>query len=296
MEIRQLNYFVQTARLGSFTRAAKKCFVSQPSLSHAISKLELELKTPLFERFGRRIQLTEAGRVLLDRAEQILALALDAKLQITDSQDVGRVVVGSIPTIGPYFLPQLLTAFSDRYPHARVEVREDTTARLVDSCVAGEIDLILAAMPLDEAKLQAEPLFREELHLILATGHKLARRKRISIKELMGERFILLADTHCLSEQIGMFCQERQFQPVSTERACQLTMVQELVSLEHGISFIPAMAKDRDTNPTRVYRSLSGSRPHRTVAVAWLKHRHQSHLAKRFLETLRGLSKTKKRQ
>lgn len=288
MEMHQLTYFVQTARLASFTKAAQKCFVSQPSLSHAIAKLEKELKVPLFERLGRRIRLTEAGRLLLERAEQILALAEDAKLEIADSEDTGRVVVGAIPTIGPYFLPQLLKAFSSQHPRARIEVREDTTARLVESCLAGDVDLFLAAMPIEGVRLQVEPLFAEELHLVVSAGHSLAKKKRISMKDLTGERFILLAETHCLSEQIEVFCHERQFQPVSTERAFQLAMVEELVSLGNGISFIPAMAMNGDTKSTRLYRSLYGMKPSRTVVVGWLKNRYQGNLVKRFVEMLRG--------
>src|SRR5687767_213130 len=112
MELNQLRYFAKVAELGNFTRAAEACHVSQPSLSQQIAKLEYELGHPLFERLGRGVRLTDAGRQFRDRAVAILGLVAEARTGIADEPDAGRVVVGAIPTIAPYFLPAVLTRFA----------------------------------------------------------------------------------------------------------------------------------------------------------------------------------------
>src|SRR5262245_61822399 len=133
MELHQLRYFVAVAQTGNFTRAAEKCHVSQPSLSQQIQKLEHSLKQPLFHRLGRKAVLTDAGRLLLDRASAILAGVEDAerRLRAGDAAHGGRLVVGAIPTIAPYILPPTLEGFSTRYPRAELIVREDVTAALL---------------------------------------------------------------------------------------------------------------------------------------------------------------------
>jgi LysR family hydrogen peroxide-inducible transcriptional activator len=287
MEMHQLHYFVKVAELGSFTRAAEASFVSQPALSQAIAKLEKELKQPLFERLGRKVLLTDAGRLLLDRAQRILALADDAQSRIADLGDRGRVTVAAIPTVAPYLLPPLLTEFTERYPEAEVEVREEVTDAAVRGLLAGEVDVALLALPLDGKPLEVEPLCEEELLLVMPPGHPLEEKKRITLKDLKGERFVLLNEAHCLSEQVVSFCRQKAFQPIGTNRTNQLATVQELVALGQGVSLVPAMAARLDASPRRVYRSLSGEKPQRTLALAWHRDRYQSQLVKRFIEAAR---------
>ena len=162
MEIHQLRYFAKVAEIGNFTRAAEACFVSQPSLSQQIAKLEEELGQPLFERLGRGVRLTEAGQKLLGRASQILLLLDEAKAAVADEPDAGRLVVAAIPTIAPYFLPAVLTRFAEECPRARIEVAEETTGRLLEMMAHGDVDLAIMALPLRGENLHVEPLFSEE--------------------------------------------------------------------------------------------------------------------------------------
>lgn len=149
MELHQLRYFAKVAEMGHFTRAAAACGVSQPSLSQAVAKLEADLGTPLFERLGRGVRLTEAGEKLRDRATHILRLVDEARSTVTNTPDAGRVVVAAIPTVAPYLLPKVLTAFGAECPQVEVEVIEETTERAVGRTVAGEADLLVAACPFD---------------------------------------------------------------------------------------------------------------------------------------------------
>lgn len=287
MEFDQLRYFLRVAERGNFTRAAEDMAISQPALSRSIQKLEEELGQPVFERGTRSVSLTDAGTLLQARAQQALSLLEDAKAEITDDGQSGRVRIGAIPTIAPYFLPEILQTFSTEYPRATIIVQENTTDQLLRSCTQGEIDLAVVALPISAKYLETEELFQEELLLVLPPDHPLVEQGKIRLRDIEPLPFVLLDEAHCLSENIVTFCRRRSFQPVAVERTSQLTMVQELVSLSHGVSMIPAMARERDQSDRRIYRSLTRPKPMRTIAVAWNPYRFQSRLLSAFRETLR---------
>ncbi len=288
MEFDQLRYFLQVAERGNFTRAAEDLLVSQPALSRSIQKLEEELGQPVFERKTRSVALTEAGTLLQARAQQVLSILEDTKAEITDDGQSGRIRIGAIPTIAPYFLPEILRRFSTVFPKATVIVQENTTDVLLKSCTQGEIDLAIIALPVPAKYLEVEELFKEELLLVLPPEHPLVDKPRIRLADVEPYPFVLLDEAHCLSDNIVSFCRQRSFQPVTVERTSQLTMVQELVSLAHGVSMIPAMARDRDQSDRRIYRSLSNPKPMRTIAVVWNPYRFESRLLKAFREYLHG--------
>ena len=286
MEIDQLRYFLGAAERDSFTRAAEALNISQPALSRSIQKLEDELGQPVFERKTRSIVLTEAGTLLQSRAQQILSLIEDTKAEITDDGESGRIRIGAIPTVAPYFLPQVLKQFSESFPAANLIVQENTTDQLLKSCTQGEIDLAILALPVPVKYLEVEELFEEELLLVLPLEHSLVKKKAINLADIAALPFVLLDEAHCLSDNIISFCRQKSVQPVSVGRTSQLTMVQELVSLSHGISMIPQMARQRDQSDRRVYRSLSGSQPTRTLAIVWNPYRFQSKLIQAFRDFL----------
>lgn len=287
MELDQLRYFLKVAERGTFTRASEELMISQPALSRSIQKLEEELGQPVFQRRARSVSLTDAGTLLQGRAQHILSLVEDTKAEITDDGSTGRIRIGAIPTIAPYFLPEILRDFSNEFPNASLIVQENTTDRLLKACSQGEIDLAILALPIAAKYLDFEELFDEELLLVLPPDHPLAAKDKIRLTDVEPFPFVLLDEAHCLSENITSFCRQRQFHPVAVERTSQLAMVQELVSLSHGISMIPAMARERDQSDRRVYRSITSPQPMRTIAVAWNPYRFQSRLIRTFREKLR---------
>ncbi|MCA9018679.1 MAG: LysR family transcriptional regulator, partial [Planctomycetaceae bacterium] len=173
MEVDQLRYFLRVAERGNFTRAAEEMMISQPALSRSIQKLEEELGQPVFERKTRSVALTEAGKLLQSRAQQILSLIADTKAEISDDGQSGQIRVGAIPTIAPFFLPDLLRQFSAEFPKASLIVQEDTTDHLLKRCTQGEIDLAIIALPVPAKYLEVEELFEEELFLVLPPDHPL---------------------------------------------------------------------------------------------------------------------------
>src|SRR5262245_1611199 len=291
MELHQLRYFVKLAQTGNFSRAAELCFVSQPSLSQQIQKLERELGQRLLDRLGRRAVLTDAGRLLLDRATAILSAVDDAEHHVKDFEhlEAGRLAVGAIPTIAPYLLPPALQTFLRRYPKVEVTVREDLTQHVVSAAVAGELDVALVALPINEPRLALEPLLTEPLLLTLPHGHALARQRKITMDDVRGERFILLNEMHCLGEQQLSFCREQDCQRIACW-STQLSTVQSLIALGQGVSLLPAMAQQADRSPRRVYRSLAGETPTRTIAAMWHGQRYHSLAAERFLDRLREVT------
>lgn len=287
MELEQLRQFLKVAELQNFTRAAEQVRLTQPALSRSIARLEAELGQPLFERQTRKVVLTDAGQLLLDRARKILTLADDAKAEICDDGETGRIRVGAIPTVAPYFLPECLQAFQQQYPRSQVIVQEETTDRLLKKVIDGEIDIAIAALPIALKYLDVEPLFEEELLLVLSPDDPLARKKSIRAEDFEDRPFVLLGEAHCLSDNVVSFCRQKSFNPVSVERTSQLTMVQELVSLGHGVSLIPAMARERDTSESRIYRSLTGPKPTRTIVMISNPYRYHSRLLRHFQDHLR---------
>ncbi len=287
MDFDQLRYFLRVAERQNFTRAAEDLAISQPALSRSIQKLEEELGQPVFERKARSLSLTDAGRLLRARARQVLTIIEDTKAEITDDGQRGRVRIGAIPTVAPFFLPEVLRTFSREFPLATLIVQEQTTDALIKCCTQGEIDLAILAMPVPAKYLEVEELFEEELLLVLPPDHPLVNKERIRLGDVESYPFVLLDEAHCLSDNIASFCRRRSFQPVAVERTSQLAMVQELVSLSHGVSMIPEMARQCDQSDRRVYRSLTGRKPTRTVAIVWNPYRFQSRLVKAFCEYLR---------
>jgi LysR family transcriptional regulator, hydrogen peroxide-inducible genes activator len=287
MELHQLRYFVAVAQLENFTRAAQKCFVAQPSLSQQIIKLERECGGPLFDRSGRKVRLTDRGRTLFDRAIEILAAVEGAKRALTEDVDAGQLTVGAIPTIAPYLLPPLLKRFLRDYPKTEVTVSENLTEYTIQACLEGDVDVGVLALPISEDQLAIEPLLTEELLLAMAAGHPLAARRHVSMQDVSLERFVLLSETHCLGRQVVSFCKGQSCQPAISCRSAQLLTVQELVAAGNGVSLIPQMAVNADRSQQTKYRSLTGEKPNRTIAMIWRKNRYHGPAVERFIAALR---------
>lgn len=288
LDLHTLEQFIALARTKNFTRAAEELNASQPALSRAIQKLEDQLGRPLFDRKPREVVLTDMGELFLERAKEILHLVEDTFSELSEAGRRGRIRLGAIPTIAPYFLPKLLSTFAAAHPDIAVLVQEDTTESLIRRCSHGELDLAIVALPIIAKHLELEPLFEEELLLVLPVGHCLSERADIRIEEVDSYPFVMLNEAHCLSENISSFCRRRAVQPVTVERTSQLTTVQELVALDHGLSMVPEMARKLDDSNRRIYRSFSGEKPQRTVAMMWNSYRYQSKAVKLLMEHLRS--------
>jgi LysR family hydrogen peroxide-inducible transcriptional activator len=289
MELHQLRYFVAVADLGSFTKAAERCDVAQPSLSQQIIKLEKELRHPLFERLGRTIRLTDAGRALYDHAAGVLRGVDEIRDRVTAATDPNRgtVAVGAIPTIAPYLLPPLLKVFAKQFSKATLILKENLTEAVIRSCLTGDVDVGVIASPVANDLLHSEPLFAEPLLLAMPGNHRLVKKKSVTLDDLAEEPFVLMSELHCLGDQIIGFCRQQGYVPMVRCQGVQLLTIQELVAQGHGVSLIPAMAHEMDRGRRCEYRSLAEPTPTRTIHLIWHKDRYQSPVVKEFIRTLR---------
>lgn len=245
MELHQLRYFVAVARTRNFSRAAERCRVAQPSLSQQIIKLEEELGEKLFERTKRTVALTPAGEIFRAHAERVLdevELAGESVREVSGMLR-GRVVLGALPTVAPYYLPARLRRFAQAFPGIEVVVHEDTTAQLAAAVLAKEIDLALVSLPVERAGLAAVEFFDEPLLVALPAGHRLAAKRRLRLDDLESEAFILMKEGHCLTGQALQFCRLNGFSPRVSFRSAQIETVLAFVAAGWGVSIVPAMAK-----------------------------------------------------
>lgn len=288
MEMHQLRYMVAVARQGNFSRAAEHCHVSQPSLSQQIQKLEEELGERLFDRLKTSVKLTPHGELFLRRAHRILDEAEAARREASDAKELlrGTVTLGVLPTIAPYLLPPVLATFTAKYPGVNLIVVEDTTARLLQSCLACEIDWVLASHPIADERLELRELFTDELLLALPPGHPLTRRKTVSAADLNGESLIVMKEGHCLGDQVLRFCDLRDVQPRIGFRSAQMETVQALVTSGLGLSLVPAMATKTTGATGPAYRSFAAPRPERKIVACWPKHRPPGRAAAELLKAV----------
>ncbi|MGB3364345.1 MAG: LysR family transcriptional regulator, partial [Thermodesulfobacteriota bacterium] len=285
MELHQLRYFVAVAETGGFSKAAKRCYVAQPSLSQQIIKLEHELGKELFERLNRRVALTEAGKALLPRAKLILKEAGNIKSAILEDVDSGSgtLAVGLIPTIAPYLLPGSLNKYHERFPISRIKINENLTERLIKSIINLDIDIAIMSLPIDDPLIQTKTLFEDPLVLALSPGHPLSQLKNIKIDDLKSVPFIALDEEQCLGEQIKSFCYEKQINPEIICRTWNLSTIQHCVSSGNGIALVPKMLVMTDNTKSCEYREIKGQSPSRAIVAAWHKDRQLSKLALEFI-------------
>jgi DNA-binding transcriptional LysR family regulator len=243
MEVHQLRYFVAVADEGSFSRAAAREHVAQPSLSQQIQKLEAEMDQRLFDRLPRSVVVTEAGKCLLEYARKILAEIADARRFVDElkREVVGRLAVGAIPTIAPYVLPTLIEKFQRRYPKVTLEIFEDTTERLVRRMEDGEVDVALVSTCDESAALERHSLGKEDLLALVPKGHQLAKKKMIKWSDLKSQKFLLLHEMHCLSAQVYQFLAAHHLRPELTVRGAQLGTIARMVAAGMGVTLVPQM-------------------------------------------------------
>jgi LysR family hydrogen peroxide-inducible transcriptional activator len=273
MELHQLRYFSAVADTGSFSRAAEKCHVSQPSLSQQIQKLESELGGRLFDRLGRSVRLTDLGQAFLPRARSVLHELSTAKDELTErmQSEAGPVVIGAIPTIAPYWLASRLASFSRKFPKVHLTIAEEITPVLLDRLRAGSVDLAVLALPIRGHEFETHPLFAERLFAALPKTHKLARRPAVQLADLRRDPFLFLRDGHCFRETAVAACDRARLDPRIVFESGHLSSLLAMVGAGMGVSLVPEMAVDK-FRPCRFVR-IADPQAQRTVAAVTLRGR-----------------------
>ncbi|PYX71806.1 MAG: LysR family transcriptional regulator [Acidobacteria bacterium] len=287
MQVHQLRYFCAVASTRNFTRAAEREHVSQPSLSQQVLKLEDELGAKLFDRLGRAVQLTPFGEVFLPRAEAILRQLSQAKLEIEEMAGLekGRVLVGAIPTIAPYFLPARLSSFACKYRHIQVSVIEEITPVLLKKLQEAALDMAIMALPIAGETFVCQELLREPLYLVLPPTHRLARHESVHLKQIENDSFLLLKEGHCFRENALAACGRAKLQPNVVFESGQFATILAMVAAGTGVSIVPHMAVEHREDCCFVPLADRGA--FRRVGVVQLKQHFRSRAQRAFLEHLR---------
>jgi LysR family hydrogen peroxide-inducible transcriptional activator len=270
--IRQFEYLVALAETLNFRRAAERCYISQPSLSAQIQKLEELLGMRLFERDARRVIITPAGAEAAERARKVLVAADEFLRGVTSAGDplAGRLRLGVVPTVAPYVLPRVLPPVRRRFPKLELLIREDKTANLVTELDAGRLDLLLLALEADLHDAETLLLFEEAFLLAMPPAHPLARRKKVTQADLAGEPILLLEDGHCLRASTLEVCRAGGAQELIDFRATSLNTLVQMVASGVGMTLLPEMAAAVEVRAGEIeVRPFVDPAPVRRIGLAW---------------------------
>ncbi|HEY4442390.1 MAG TPA: LysR substrate-binding domain-containing protein [Candidatus Elarobacter sp.] len=272
LSLRDLEYAVAVARERHFGRAAEACGVSQSALSEQVRKLEATLGLPLFERTKRKVEPTVRGLAILRQAEALLG---DARRLLDDAHRSaeplsGELRLGVIATLGPYYMPFVIALCRRHFPQMGLRLREATTNELLAALRRGDLDATLVALPVPPDGLVAEPLFFEPFRLACPSGHELAQRAQVEVRDLKRGPLLLMEDGHCLREQTLSLCDPGRL-PSQSRYASSLEMLRHMIAAGEGISVLPLLAAAEHTTMHGMiaYRELNSARAGRTIALVW---------------------------
>jgi LysR family hydrogen peroxide-inducible transcriptional activator len=281
MTLTELRYIVALAETAHFGKAADKCYVSQPTLSIAIKKLEDELDVALFERNRQLIQPTPIGAQIVRQAEHVLQQAARIKELADDGKDPlgSTLALGAIFTVGPYLFPRLVPHLQKRAPNMPLFIEENYTAVLREKLRRAELDAIIIALPFTEAEVEITPLYDEPFVALLPADHELAKAKTIDMKQLLKHTVLLLGEGHCFRDQVLNACPGLKNSLANIDPGLRsmveggsLETLKHMVASKLGITILPQSAAQTPySSKVLVTRPFSGKPPTRTIALAWRK-------------------------
>lgn len=281
MTLTELRYIVSLARTRHFGRAAEACFVSQPTLSVAIRKLEEELGVTLFERGAGEISVTAVGERIVEQAQRVLEESATIKLIAQQGRDqlAGPLRLGAIYTIAPYLLPHLIPALRQLAPNMPLHLEENFTTRLNERLKQGELDAIIIALPFGEPGIVTQALYDEPFIVALPNEHPWRKKKTISSSELAEESLFLLGSGHCFRDQVLQVCpalNRSSAGPGSIQKTLEgssLETIRHMVASGAGLTVLPcsAVGPAQHENRLLTFRPFAAPIPGRRVALAWRK-------------------------
>ena len=277
MTLTELKYIVAVAREKHFGRAAEACFVSQPTLSVAIKKLEEELDVKLFERGASEVSVTPLGDEIVRQAQQVIEQAQAIREIAKRGKDPvsGPLRLGIIYTIGPYLLPDLVREAIAQVPQMPLMLQENFTARLLEMLRTGELDCAIMAEPFPDTGLAVAPLYDEPFVVAVPKNHPLAQREQISAEELKAETMLLLGTGHCFRDHVLEVCPEYARFSSNAEgirksfEGSSLETIKYMVAAGMGVTVVPQLSVPKESQAHIGYVPFTAPAPTRRVVLAW---------------------------
>lgn len=273
MNLQDLRYLVALAEHRHFGRAAESCFVSQPTLSTQVRKLERELGVELVERNPRHVMLTETGMRVAERARAVLQetdAISDIARQARDPE-AGSLRLGLFPTLGPYLLPHVVPVVHETFPRLELLLVEEKTEQIVRRLRHGTLDAAVLAMPVHDDLFEETPLFEEEFVLATPSGHPAAAQRRVDLTALAGESVLLLDEGHCLRDQALSVCHLAGAAERNGFRATSLETLRQMVAAGVGVTLLPRLAVEAPSPSAKGVATVpfSDPAPSRRIAMYW---------------------------
>lgn len=273
MNFRALQYFVKLAELRHFSKAADACFVSQPTLSTQIRKLEEELGVSLVERAPRKVMLTPIGEDIAHRARHVLRDIEHIRDAARRSKDpeTGNIRLGIFPTLAPYLLPHVIPVIRKRYPDLRMQLAEEKTEEIINMLDQGRLDAGLLALPVAEPGMEIEVLFDEPFVTAMPASHPLCDKTSITMQDLAGEELLLLAEGHCLRQQALAVCELAGAHERVDFHATSMETLRQMVAANVGVTLMPVLSVKPPIPATEniALRPFAEPAPSRTIALVW---------------------------
>jgi LysR family transcriptional regulator, hydrogen peroxide-inducible genes activator len=268
MTLTELRYVVAVARERHFGRAAEACFVSQPTLSVAVKKLEEELGVVLFERGPGEVTVTPPGQKIVEQAQRVLEEASRVREVAAASRDPlsGPLRLGAIYTIGPYLLPKLIPILRRNAPGMQLHIQENFTHRLGEALKSGEVDVILIALPFDEPGIETTAVYDEPFFAAVPRDHPWAQRKEITSRELRKESLLLLGEGHCFRDQVLEFCHSAHARAIE---GGSLETIRQMVASGVGVTVLPSTSVNPASSDPLIRVLPLKPAPSRRVGLAW---------------------------
>lgn len=279
MNLRDLHYLVAVADLKNFSQAAEKCFISQPTLSNQIKKLEETLDITIFERTNKRVMLTPIGEQIVASARRILREedTIRHLAKLAHDPLSGTFKLGAFPTLSTYIFPKIVPEIKEKCPKLRLILVEEKTDRLVEKLKDGALDAALLALPLDDDYFSTEALFEDEFFLATPPEHPLTKKTSLKQSDLTPHKLLLLEEGHCLRDQALDVCRLSGLEEETDFRATGLETLRQMVKAGTGITFMPQIAiKEQEAGIA--YIPFSPPAPTRTIGLVWRKTTARSKL------------------
>lgn len=293
MNLRDLHYLVALADHKHFGHAAAACFVSQPTLSTQIKKLEDELGVILIERTPRKALLTDAGRQIVARAREVVNEVEQIRRIAHRDRDpeAGTLRLGIFPTLGPYLLPHVLGTIRERFPRLELLLVEEKTEEILKRLREGKLDTAILALPIHDDTLHEEFLFEEPFLLAVPKAHPLAARHTLKFADLKNQNLLLLEDGHCLRDQALEVCHLAGAGEKSGFRATSLETLRQMVAAEVGITLLPTLAVKPPVAHAPNVHLIEFRRhpPHRRIAMLWRKSSAAADFLNRLADVFKSL-------